>query len=165
MLLAVLLLSPALAVNGPVPEEYVPNEIIVKFRANAAGAFKRGLAKGGLAKGLKLTDSLDELNKRYKLKKAKCLVKNFKQNRGRVKALLKKDTALLSKKERRIVNRLKRAPKDARVPDLSRIYKLELELKAGQSLEEAVAEYNSNPDIEYAELNYIVKITASPNAE
>ncbi len=142
---------------------YVENEIIVKFRGGAAEAVQTGLAKGGSAKGLKLSDSLDELNKRYKLKKAKCLVKNFKQNRGRVKALLKKDEALLNKKERHIVERLKRAPKGARVPDLSGIYKLELELGEGQSLEEAVTEYGSDPDIEYAELNYIVKITASPN--
>ncbi|UCF43334.1 MAG: S8 family serine peptidase [Planctomycetota bacterium] len=143
--------------------EYVENEIIVKFRGNAADAVETGLAKGGSAKGLKLSDSLDELNKRYKLKKAKCLAKNFKQNRGRVKALLEKDEALLSKKERRIVERLKRAPKGARVPDLSGIYKLELELEAWQSLEEVVAAYGSDPDIEYAELNYIVNITASPN--
>ncbi|MHC4911609.1 MAG: S8 family serine peptidase, partial [Planctomycetota bacterium] len=114
-------------------------------------------------KGLKLSNSLDELNKRYRLKKARSLFKNFKKNRGRVNALLKKDKALLSKKERRIIRRLKRAPKGAKVPDLSGIYKLELELDEGQSLEEAVAAYNGDPDIEYAELNYIVKITASPN--
>jgi len=163
MLLAVLLLSQTVAASGPIPDKYVPNEIIVKFRGNAADAVEKGLAKGMSAKGLKLSDSLDELNKRYRLKKAKCLVKNFKGNRGRVKALLKKDKALLSKKERRIADRLKRAPKGARVPDLSGIYKLELELEAGQSLEEAVAEYGSDPDIEYAELNYIVSITANPN--
>jgi subtilisin family serine protease len=163
MLLPVLLLSPALAASGPTPEGYVENEIIVKFRGNVAEAVQTGLANGGPAKGLKLSNSLDELNKRYKLKKAKCLVKNFRENRGRVKALLKKDEALLSKKERHIVKRLKRAPKGARVPDLSGIYKLELELGEGQSLEEAVAEYGSDLDIEYAELNYIVKITASPN--
>ncbi len=163
MLLPVLLLSPALAASGPSPEGYVPNEIIVKFRGNVAETVQTGLANGGSANGLKLSDSLDELNKRYKLKKAKCLVKNFRENRGRVKALLKKDEALLSKKERHIVERLKRAAKGARVPDLGGIYKLELELDEGQSLEDVVAEYGKDPGIEYAELNYIVKITASPN--
>ncbi len=163
MLLAVLLLSPALAVSGPVPDEYVPNEIIVKFRGNAADAIERGLRKGGSVKELKVSDSLDDLNKKYRLKKTNRLFKNFKQNRGRVNALLKKDKALLSKKDRRIVNRLKRAPRSAKVPDLSGIYKLELQLDEGQSLEDVVAAYNGDPDIEYAELNYIVKITASPN--
>ena len=158
------MLAQAAAASASIPDgEYVEDEIIVKFRGDIADAVETGLADGRSAKGVKLTKSLDELNKRYRLKKAKRLVKDFKGDRGRARALLKKDKALLSKKERRIVRRLKRAPKGARVPELGRIYKLQLELEPGQSLEEAVAAYGSDPDIEYAELNYIVKITASPN--
>ncbi len=154
---------PASAASSPIPNRYVPNEIIVKFRAGTADAVEMHLAKSGPAEDLKLSPSLDELNKKYRLKKATCLFKNFKQNTHRRKALLNKDNAQLSKKHNRLVARLKRAAKDAKVPDLSPIYKLELELEPGQSLEKAAAAYRQNPDIEYAELNYIVSIHATPN--
>ncbi len=143
--------------------EYVENEIIIKYHGNAAEAIEMGLAKGRAAHELKLSDSLDKLNKKYKLRKAKPLFKNFKENRQRVKTLAKKDKALLSKKEKHILRRLKRAPKGARVPDLSRIYKLELELEPGQALQEVVEAYQSNAGVEYAELNYIVSIHNKPN--
>jgi subtilisin family serine protease len=156
-------LRPASAATSPIPNQYVPNEIIVKFRAGAADEVEMHLAKSGSARDLKLSRSLDELNKKYRLKKAKCLFKNFKQNRRRTRALLNKDKTELSKKQKRLVARLKRAAKDAKVPDLSTIYKLELELEPGQSLEQAAAAYQQNPDIEYAELNYIVAIHETPS--
>jgi len=145
------------------PLEYVPNEIIVKFRRKAADVIEMRQAEGDSASELEISASLDKLNKRYKLKKARPLFKNFKENRQRVKALLKKDKALLTKKERRILRRLKRAPKGANVPELDRIYTIEVDLEAGQSLEEVVAAYNSDPDVEYAELNYRVSICQTPN--
>ncbi|MHC4720640.1 MAG: S8 family peptidase, partial [Planctomycetota bacterium] len=156
-------MRPTVATSSPIQDRYVPNQIIVKFRAGTAGAVEMHLAKSGSARDLKLSLSLDELNKKYRLRNAKCLFKNFKQNRGRKKALLAKDKAQLNKKQKRIVARLKRGPKHIKVPDLSRIYKLELELEPGQSLEQAAAAYQQDPDIEYAELNYIVSIHATPN--
>jgi len=75
----------------------------------------------------------------------------------------KESEAFLSQKEKHILRRLKRAPKDVKIPTLDRIYKLELEPDEGQSLEEAVAAYRNNQDIEYAELNYIVSIDLAPN--
>jgi subtilisin family serine protease len=112
---------------------------------------------------LKLSSELDELNKKYRIKDAQAVFKNFRKNRDKTKALLSKDKALLNKKEKRILERLKRAPKDAGIPELDRIYKLRIELEEGQSLQEIVAAYNNNPDVEYAELNYIVSINATPN--
>jgi len=143
--------------------EYVENEIIVKFRGNSADAIETGVTKGIAAHELRLSASLDKLNKKYKLKKARPLFKNFKANREQVKALPGKDKALLGKKERHILRRLKRAPKDAKVPDLSRIYKMELELEPGQSLQEVVEAYQNNLDVEYAELNYLVYIARIPD--
>jgi subtilisin family serine protease len=108
-----------------------------------------------------LSKELDELNERYRVRKIKPLFKNFRQSRKKLKALQQKPEAFLGQKENRILRRLKRAPKDAKVPTLDRIYKLELD--EGQSLEEVVSAYRSNPDIEYAELNYIVSIELTPN--
>ena len=141
--------------------QYVPNEIIVKFHETIANTLEKQLEFNTSASGLKLSRDLDELNTRYQAKRIKPLFKNFKARRQHLKNLLKKDDALLSKKEKHILRRLKRAPKGAKVPGLERIYKLEVE--QGQSLQEIVAAYNSDPDVEYAELNYIVSICAEPN--
>ncbi|GAI25210.1 unnamed protein product, partial [marine sediment metagenome] len=110
-----------------------------------------------------ISASLDKLNKEHRFKKAKPLFKNFRTNRQHLKALLKKDKALLTKKEKHILRRLKRTPKGAKVPELDRIYKIHLDLEPSQSLEDVVAAYNSDPDVEYAELNYIVSINLTPN--
>ena len=92
---------------------------------------------------------------------AKALFKSFKRNRQRVNNLLKKDKSLLTKPEKRILRRLKRAPKGANIPNLDRIYKIKL--SPGQSVLQAVKEYSKDADVEYAELNYIVSINLTPN--
>jgi parallel beta-helix repeat protein len=146
--LAFLLTVSAASPAAPVPAEYVPNEIIIKFRETTANTVE---------------ERLDELNARYRVREIKPLFKNFRQKRQKLKTLRRKSEAFLTQKERRILARLKRAPKDAKVPALDRIYKLELELGEGQSLEEAVEAYQNRPDIEYAELNYIVSVDLVPN--
>ncbi len=142
---------------------YVPDEIIVKYKKTVSGVIDAELSTGRTVSDLALTTSLDKLHKKYRLRKSKALFENFRQRRQLAKGLLAKDKTLLSKKERRILKRLKRAPKGAKVPDLDRIYKLEVELEKGQSLEDVVAAYNADPDVEYAELNYIVSINLTPN--
>ncbi len=144
--------------SGPV---YKPGEIIVKFKKGAAEILEEQLSKGETPGELKLSTSLDDLSRRYKVKKIKPLIKGFKAERQRIRGLLEKDKASLTKREEHLVRRLKRAPKGAKVPELDRIYKIELE--EGQSAEQAVAEYKKNPDVEYAELNYIVYAATSPN--
>ena len=145
-------------VQGPA---YKPDEIIVKFKASAAETLEKQLSKGETAGALKMSASLNELSSRYKMKKIQPLIKGFKAERQRISGLLRKDKASLTKREQHLLERLKRAPKGAKVPELDRIYKIELE--EGQSAEQAVAEYKQNPDVEYAELNYIVHTATSPD--
>ena len=140
---------------------YKPDEIIVKFKAGAAETLEKQLSKGETTGTLKVSASLDELSRKHKAKKIQPLIKGFKAERQRMGELLKKDKAGLTKREEHLLRRLKRAPRDAKVPELDRIYKVELE--EGQSAEQAVAEYKQNPDVEYAELNYIASICATPN--
>ncbi|MHC4620728.1 MAG: S8 family serine peptidase, partial [Planctomycetota bacterium] len=149
--------------KAPVPAEYAPNEILVKFREPVANALEQQHQRGASAGRLNLSPGLNGLNARYRLKEIKPLFKDFKENRRRLESLKKKDKSLLTKTERHILRRLKRAPKGAMVPDLSRIYKMELDLDPGESLEEAVQAYNNNPHVEYAELNYVVSIRVIPN--
>jgi subtilisin family serine protease len=151
------------ATTRPVPDEYVPNEIIIKFRQTVVADLEEQLKVKIPASELKLSTELDELNTRYKLREIKPLFKNFRQRRQWLRALQLKDEAFLNAREKRIMRRLRRAPKDAKVPDLSGIYKVKLDSLEGQSLEEVVKAYKRNPHIEYAELNYIVSINLTPN--
>ncbi|MHC4758058.1 MAG: S8 family serine peptidase, partial [Planctomycetota bacterium] len=150
---------------GPVSlkPNYVPNEIILKLKKTLADKIGESLSQGRLVQDITLSDSLDKLNNKYRLKSVKPLFKNFKARKQRQKTLLKKNRSLLNKREKRILRRLKRAPKNARIPDLDRIYKIQVELESGQSLQEVVAAYNNDPDVEYAELDYFVSINLAPN--
>jgi subtilisin family serine protease len=141
---------------------YVPNEIIVKFKAEAVNALECAIVqKGATPSQVQLTASLDKLNKKYKVKKFRQIFPSFKKNQKRLEALKLKDKSLLTKKEKHLLRRLKRAPKDAKIPDLDRIYKLTL--GEGQSVEETVAGYNQVPDdVEYAQPNYMYEICATP---
>ena len=151
-------------VTGPeIRQDYVPDEIIVKFKNTTARTLEEKILTGSDVAQLQLPSSLGKLNKKFRLRNVKPVFKNFKAHRGRMKALLKKDKALLSKQEKRILRRLKRAGEKAAVPALDRIYKLQLDLEADQSIQEVLAAYNRDPSVEYAELNYIVSICKTPD--
>ena len=142
---------------------YVQNEVIVKFRENAANAIEMKIAEGAPVSELKISDSLDKLHKRYRLRKTTALFKNFRKKRQQLRSLQQKNESLLTKKEKRILKRLSRAPKNAKVPDLGRIYKIQFDLESDQSLQDVIQEYKGNPNVEYAELNYTVSTCVVPN--
>lgn len=140
---------------------YKQGEIIVKFNKKVAQTLKNELSRGKFPRELKMSASLDELTRRHKVKKMKPLIKQRKAGRRRTGELFGKNKAGSTKSEKHLLRRLKRAPKNTKAPELDRIYKIEL--ADGQSAEQAVPEYQKNPDVEYAELNYIVRTAESPN--
>ena len=101
------------------------------------------------------------MGRKYEFKKVKSIFPGFEENQRRLEVLKNKGKANLSRKEKHLLRRLARAPKGAKVPDLGRIYKIELE--PGQSAEEVVAAYNRNPDVEYAQLNHVLSLSKIPN--
>jgi hypothetical protein len=144
-------------------QDYAPEEIIIKFKDLTARTIgENTFADPDMAK-LDLSGSLGKLNKKFRLSGIKRLFKNFKAKRVRTKALLKKDKALLTKREQHILQRLKRAPEKATVPALDRIYKLQFDLEPGQFIRDVLAAYKNDLSVEYAELNYIVTIDSTPN--
>ena len=145
------------------PADYAENQIIVKFSKSVTDVLQTKLDEALSPAQMRFSRSLDRLNKKYRLKKAEPMFKNFRKRRQRIKNLLKKNKALLTRKEKHILRRLKRAQKNVAVPDLDRIYLLEIEPQTNLSLEDIVAEYNQSPDVEYAELNYNVSICRTPN--
>jgi len=142
---------------------YVPNEIIVKFKGQASETLAKEMSSAVKTKRLTLPGSIDKLNTKFGLKNIKPLFRDFKRKRARVKTLLQKDPAGLNKTDKRLMRRLKRAPKNVRVPELGRIYKLRLSPDKGQSLKKAVAAYRRDANVEYAELNFIFSASAEPN--
>jgi len=145
-------------IEGP---GYKEGEIIVKFKQGAAEALEGQLSKNKATEMMQMSISLDELNRRHKVEKIRPLIKGFRTKRQWMKELLKKDEANLTNREKRILKRSNRVSKRAKKYELDRIYKIEL--AEGQSAEEALEEYRQNPDVEYAELNYIVHGVVSPN--
>jgi len=132
---------------------YAPNELLVKFKADVSAALQRQLVEGRPTRAIKLTDSLDRLSANHCVRRIAPVFKDFQQNCQRLRALQSRDWTALTETERRLVRRRKRAPANVPVPALDRIYKLELE--SGVSVEAAVADYSRNPNVEYAETNYI----------
>jgi len=153
----------ASAASNFVPNRYVPNEILVKFRATANGDVNSQSGSEQAGNGLSLARDLEELRARYKVRTIKPLVENFGQKQQRLKSLQKKSPVLLTDKEKHILARLKRAPKGQTIPDLGRIYRIELDDSGGQAIEEVLQAYRSHPNVEYAELNHIVSIDAVPD--
>jgi len=143
--------------------QYVPDEIIVKFTADAARELEKQPDKSGPAGEPKALGLLKKLNSRCRIKKARQLFRNFRSDRKRLKRLLKSDEAFLDRKEKRVLARLRRARKGIEVPALDRIYRVKVELYGSQSLEDIAAAYNRDARVEYAELNYIVSADLIPN--
>jgi len=140
-----------------------PDEIIVKFKSAPTTAPEEQSSAGPDAEQLELSGSLDKLNKKFHLRNIKPLFKNFKTHQNQINALSKKNKSLLTQKEKRILQRLKRAPEKAAVPALDRIYKLQFVLGPHESIQDVLAAYNNDPNVEYAELNYMVSIRTEPD--
>jgi len=141
---------------------YVPDEIIVKFRPGGA-LVPQGPAGQATTSGQGVRLRSLRAARRWRVRKAEPLFRNFKKQRQRLQTILEKDSELLSAREKRILRRLKRAAKGIPVPQLDRIYRLKVELGPGQSIEQVLQQYTNDPDVEWAELNYIISAQAWPS--
>jgi subtilisin family serine protease len=162
ILAAVLTFTTSAAVRSS-DANFVPDELIVKFRPEIADRLQKQTEPGISADKFGLPRELDNIKVKYRAKEIKPLFKNFQQNRKWIKYLQQKDKTLLSKREKRILSRLGRAGKGAATPDLNRIYRLKVDIRPGQSLKDVLEAYRDDPDVEYAELNYKVSLCRNPN--
>ncbi|MHC4603717.1 MAG: S8 family serine peptidase, partial [Planctomycetota bacterium] len=150
--------------------EYVPNQLLVKFRSEAAGHLeaaehleaterleKTGRLEASLKgkkEGVRIAESLDRLNQRFRVRKSERIFQGFAKHHRKIEGLRKKAAGKLTKEEKRLLQRSKRARVGGRVPALDRIYLLELE--EGQDLAAALVAFRQDPGVEYAELNYLL---------
>ena len=144
---------------------YVPDEILVKFNHESAKALQRQIPSGGspalAAARIELPDSLNRLAVGYGVKRITPVFERFSAVRQRLEGLVLADPAKLTRAEERLITRSRRAPAHASLPTLERFYRLEL--AAGASVDAAVADYASDPNVEYAEPNYLFRLDLTPN--
>ncbi|MHC4645462.1 MAG: S8 family serine peptidase [Planctomycetota bacterium] len=143
--------------------DFVPDEIIVKFRPSSADALHKQLELNNSAVESNLPRDFSVLNRRCKVRKIRPVLRDFRSKHQRMVELRSKSKGLLTPKEKHIMRRLQRAPKNAIVPGLDRIYKIQVALGPGQSLQELAKDLRNDPGVEYAELNYIVSICRTPD--
>ncbi len=136
---------------------YVPGQIIVKFKAEAGEEIDQGLFKGKEIDKITDRDSLKQLNARHKVKSFKPVFDHPRKADGKLMSTQEKAKEVRNK----FPIRATRGPKDADVPDLRYVYKMELDSEA--DITSVCAEYAGDPDVEYAQPNYIYSIIGFPD--
>ena len=141
--------------------EYAPNEIIVKFKP---GVIDISLERQEVltSKMIVTAPSIEDLNYKFGLVKIKRIFKipSKKDRNGRIRAMTVEEQAEFIKQK--FPQRKIRAPKDAKIPDLSNVYKLTF--FKGVDVREIVEEYKKDPNVEYVQLNYAAyTMTTMPN--
>jgi predicted outer membrane repeat protein len=139
----------------------VPNEIIVKYKPQAAYAAANAQASSSKTAMQAPPTALSMLNQKYKARNITPLAKDSKAKQAPITQPLAKGQAGLTTQERRLLRRLQRADMNVKAPVIESIYKLTVEPEAGESLADVAAAYNACSEVEYAELNYIVSISGS----
>ncbi|MFH2104625.1 MAG: S8 family serine peptidase [Parcubacteria group bacterium] len=117
-------------------EEYVPGEVIVKFKPVAKGQLSKDVQpqKMGLV-------SVDEIGKKNQAQKVEKVFKGEEKN-------------ITSREEEKL-------PKGVNTPDLSAVYKMSF--PEDTDVRKVIAEYENDPAVEYAEPNYKMETSRTPN--
>jgi len=161
--LAIYLLALVFApiISADVTERFASDEIIVKFRENAANIIEKQLDNP--VDTINISPQISQLNTKYQIRQISPLLKGFRTKHQQLQSLSHKRADLLTQKDKRILRRLQRMPANGTIPNLERIYKIKLDCPTEQSLQEALEAYRNNPEVEYAELNYKASIESAPN--
>ncbi|NQV13329.1 MAG: S8 family serine peptidase [Parcubacteria group bacterium] len=116
--------------------EYVPGEVIVKFKPVVKGQLEKEAKpqKMGLV-------SVDEISKQNQAQKVEKVFKGEDKN-------------ITSRDEEKL-------PKGVNAPDLSTVYKMSF--SEYTDVQKVVAEYENDPAVEYAEPNYKMETSLTPN--
>ncbi len=138
----------------------MPDEIIVKFRTpmpDANGVESTPGDKSGASQSLRAP------GQRFRVREMRPILRDFDRRQAQLRSLGDLDQSLLTQKQRQLLRRQKRAAATGRRPELGNIYRVRLDLDAGESLDKVLAAYRSRADVEYAELNPIISVCVTPN--
>ncbi len=140
---------------------FTPDEIIVKFRRPEPGT--------GTTAGIDSFDKsrfLQDLGTpggRLRVREVRPLLKDFDRGQDQTQSLRDMDPSRLTQRQKRLLARQVRAARTGRRPDLGNIYRVPVDLAAGETVEQVLAAYRNRPDVEYAEPNPIISVAAAPN--
>ncbi len=133
----------------------------MKFRPSVANCSGR-LAELSKSGELPAGHGLRTLQARYRVREVMPLLKDFDRQQAKLETVRVRDELRLMRRQRYLL-RQKHLLDTPSVPDLGRIYRVRLDLEAGQTLEEVLAAYRSCPDVEYAERNPTIAICTTPS--
>jgi subtilisin family serine protease len=139
---------------------FMPDEIIVKFRTPAPDANGLESTPGGKANASK---DLRAPGRQFRVRQMRPIVKDFDRRQAQLRSLADLDESRLTPKQRQLLRRQRRAGANGRCPELGNIYRVQLDLEAGESLDQVLAAYRSRADVEYAEPNPIISACVTPN--
>src|SRR5262245_4311487 len=140
---------------GPMPAR--PGRLIVKYRPTVSTCAHCLLASGAPFASVTGTDSLDHLNHRLGVRSARALF--FDPHRSAAPPAAAYRAAVTATKQR-FPLRAGRAPR-GEPPDLSNVFVVEIARTV--DVYQAAALYARDPDVEYAEPDYEVHTTLTPN--
>jgi len=141
--------------------DFSPDTIIVKLKEDVLIDL-RGDSElsGSVLQSISPFNSIHANNRAVHIKP---VFRDFKQNQRRMETLLNSGGFGLDKKEKHLRQRFQRAPQNTAAVDLSRIYRIKIDLDAGDTLQEILKAYRNNPYVEYAEPDYYVRLCRTPD--
>jgi subtilisin family serine protease len=158
----------------PKMPRFVPGEILIKFKEDAnIGAIAQELSRRKEPfRTVTKTSTLDTLNDRFRVKRMERLFRS-KERRNLEGLILNQETVSELRKSAKksflkridsarqgFPERAERVPEGMETPYLSHIYRVEFEEEV--DVMEASRTYAEDPDIEYAEPNYLVHMSYTP---
>ncbi|MCI0606549.1 hypothetical protein L0156_26495 [bacterium] len=152
-------------------EKFVKGQLIVKYKDTVTACVHCLLKGHRHFKGVttNANGSLDELNARYELESATPVFRTEEEEKGMIGAIAQIPVSLLRQYHRqkleiakaKFANRTNRAPQDASLPDLHHIYVLKFPEYV--DLAAAMAEFQRDPHIDYAQPDYLLTTDFLPN--
>lgn len=142
-------LLPAAAASAVTQDASRP-EIIVKLRASAT------LEAGA-------SHVLETLTGGYQASGTRPLVTGAERQRTLLRRLRTMDRSLLTPGQRRLLLRQRRGDPADDGPEPGGVYRMQVDLAAGQTVQELLGAWRRNPDVEYAELNHVVSACVRPD--
>ncbi|MBN1832350.1 MAG: S8 family serine peptidase [Deltaproteobacteria bacterium] len=159
----------------PEKSRFVPGEILIKFKEDAdIGAIAEELSRRKETfRTVTKTSTLDTLNDRFRVKKMERLIRS-KEERNLKGLILNQETAseIRESAKKRFLKqvdsarqkfpmRSNRIPEGVEIPYLNHIYRVEFEEEV--DVREASRAYAEDPDVEYAEPNYLAYMSYTPS--
>ncbi|MCP4711550.1 MAG: S8 family serine peptidase, partial [Planctomycetes bacterium] len=135
----------------------------MKFKEPTAHSMTENNTKGNQIQQVQVVSDIDNISGQFRIHKISNVFKDFTVQEQRWEQLVQSDTAILNDEQKRLRQRIDRATSREEIAGLDRIFKLAFDLEANQNLQDALNAYRNNPNIEYAELNYVVSAHDIPN--